>query len=109
MSNDGPFADFIQPGEYRKPAWVTDNPEDAAKAFWAARQAEYSAAEVQRPPEMDLGRHAKLPMMKLHATCDVCWQKKLDWMLAQPEGTHMRRHGERLAGIAQRMEGAGRD
>ena len=99
------MTDFIQPKPYQKPAWVTDKPEDAAKAFWAARQAEYSAAEAQRPPEMDVhARHAKMPMNKLHATCDVCWRKKLDWMLAQPEGTHTRRHGERLAGIAARME-----
>lgn len=99
------MTDFIQPLPYKPPPWVTKDAKEAASSFWAARNEEYAEAEAARPPKLDVhARHAKMPMGKLAATCEPCWKRKLGWMLAQPRGTHVRRHGERLAGIA---EGAG--
>lgn len=72
-------------------------------AFWAALNREYSAAEAQRvqPGPHD---HYRQPMRWLRQNCDECHRKKLDWMLAQPRGSHYRRHGERIQQIIERRD-----
>ncbi len=100
---------YIEPKPYRPPSWLNPDAEASATDFWARRQAEYAEAEAQRPPELDVhAKHARMAMSRLHNVCVPCWDRKLAWMLAQPRGTHVRRHGERLAGIAKRTAEVGR-